>query len=446
MELENDGGDMSKFQHWESRIMNGDLMVSFVDRVDVAISEITLAFLEDLGWYETKTYTGGLFRTGKGRGCSFLTANCINFNQVFSNDFNYNSNKINCSPSRLSWGYYIKQSDYADNCPTVTKDVNIDLSNYANDYFPSSCSLGNNLDIFYEYGGTTSTNSICVLTKASPDNTGNKSKPYQAVCVKATCTKNYLYLTLGENNSVVCPRSGGTIKPAYTEGPVLCPDYNLICTSDIYCTSITDCLSKKSRPKKDTWTYNYSISTSLNRNSPGSAIQPGIDISGEGLCRPYCSGCFSKNECNLCPSNYKLLVEPYTYCANLDRYFYYLDSREYFRCDALLKGCRTCTKSKCKSCKSGYKYDKDAEDCYLVKNSNPYCTKYDYDGCISCSSGYIMIESSDYCQSKNNYNLAEYYSNDGLRYVPCYKSMENCKECSSSNKCNKCNSGFYLDK
>ena len=73
VELEDDGHEYSKYQHWESRIMNGDLMVSLIDRVDVTISEITLAFLEDLGWYETKTYTGGLFRTGKHRGCSFLT-------------------------------------------------------------------------------------------------------------------------------------------------------------------------------------------------------------------------------------------------------------------------------------------------------------------------------------------------------------------------------------
>ena len=442
VELEDDGNDYSKFQHWESRIMNGDLMVSLVDRVDVTISEITLAFLEDLGWYETKTYTGGLFRTGKNRGCSFLTGNCLSFSQTFSNDFNYNTNKINCSPSRLGWGYYIVESGYADNCPTITKNVNIDLSNYNTDYFPSSCSIGSALSIFYEYGGEISPNSICVLTKASPSDTGNKGKPYQAVCVRATCTKNYLYLSLGDNNNVVCPRSGGLIRPAETEGPILCPDYNLICTSEIFCNSILDCINKKSRPKKETWTYDYTISTTLNMNSPGAVIQPAIDITGEGLCRSYCSGCYRKNECNLCPSNYKLLVEPYPYCANIPNSQYYLDYGEYFRCDALLKGCYTCTKSRCRSCKSGYTLDYD--DCYVNKNSNPYCSKYDYDGCVSCNSGYIMLESSDYCQYKGNYNLNEYYSNDGLRYIPCHKSMENCKECSSSNKCSKCNSGFYL--
>ena len=442
VELEDDGLEYSKYQHWESRIMNGDLMVSLIDRVDVTISEITLAFLEDLGWYETKTYTGGLFRTGKHRGCSFLTTSCTSYSQTFSNDFNYNKNKIGCSSSRLGWGGYIIESGYADNCPTITKNINIDLSNYANDYFPTSCSIGSALSIFNEYGGDIYPNSICVLTKASPSYTGNKGHPFETVCVRVTCTKNYLYLAIGDNNKIVCPRSGGLIRPAETEGPILCPDYNLICTSDIYCNSMLDCINKKARPKKDTWTYDYSIRTTLYMSSPGSVIQPGIDITGEGLCRSYCSGCFSRNECNLCPSSYKLLVEPYSYCANLGSGYYYLDYGEYFRCDALLMGCKTCTKTKCKSCKNGY-YLEDY-DCYINKNINPYCTKRNYDGCISCSSGYIMIESNDKCVSKNNYNLKEYYSNDGLRYIPCSKSMENCIECSSSNICTKCNSGFYL--
>ena len=41
--------------------MNGDLMVSLVDRIDFTLSEITLALFEDTGWYETKKYTGRLF-------------------------------------------------------------------------------------------------------------------------------------------------------------------------------------------------------------------------------------------------------------------------------------------------------------------------------------------------------------------------------------------------
>lgn len=94
-------------------------MVSLVDRADISISEITLAFFEDTNWYETKNYTGGLFRTGKGRGCQFLTNSCASYKNYFSNDFVYDQ-KENCSPSRLSRGYYSVE-DYADRCPIVSK-------------------------------------------------------------------------------------------------------------------------------------------------------------------------------------------------------------------------------------------------------------------------------------------------------------------------------------
>ena len=193
VELEDDGAEYSQFQHWESRIMNGDLMVSLVDRVDVTISEITLAFLEDLGYYETKTYTGGLFRTGKGRGCSFLTSNCISYSQVFSNDFNYNAKKIGFSPTRLSYGYYIKETDYADNCPIITKNYNFDYSNYNQDYFPSSCTMGSTLFIFNEYGGKISENSICVLTKASASGTGNSGNLFKPF-VQELLVQNITYI------------------------------------------------------------------------------------------------------------------------------------------------------------------------------------------------------------------------------------------------------------
>ena len=81
-------------------------------------------------------------------------------------------------------------------------------------------------------------------------------------------------------------------------------------------------------------------------------------------------------------------------------------------------------------------YDRNDKDCYINRSLNPYYTKSDFVGYISCSSRYIMIESSNYCDN--------YYSNDGIRYFHCYKSVRNCKECTNSNKYTKCNSGFYL--
>ena len=43
----------------------------------MAISEFTLSFLEDSGWYKANYYTGGLFRFGKNQGWQFIENDCL---------------------------------------------------------------------------------------------------------------------------------------------------------------------------------------------------------------------------------------------------------------------------------------------------------------------------------------------------------------------------------
>ena len=94
LELEDYGGAGSAGAHWESRYMSGDYM-TFSDLHDETISEMTLALFEDSGWYNVNYYTGGLFRFGKGEGCSFFNDNCIDkngktpFKQDFCDEFKY---------------------------------------------------------------------------------------------------------------------------------------------------------------------------------------------------------------------------------------------------------------------------------------------------------------------------------------------------------------------
>ena len=440
VELEDNGGELFEQCHWESRIMHGDIMVYLVDTVDLALSEITLAVFEDSGWYETKNYTGGLFRFGKGRGCAFVQNNCKSFSQTFSNDFIYD-NRLNCAPSRLSWGGYVIENNYADNCKIITKNMSLDYANYSKDYFPTRCSSG--INVYNAYGEKYSPTSICVLTRASASGTGNSGKGFQPVCVNATCTNNYLYLTLDEGNSIICPREGGLVRPADSEGPILCPDYNLICTGEVYCNSIFDCINKKSRPKNNTFTYDYSIKTTLHYTNVGSVVSPPMEYSDEGLCSAQCSGCYGKRMCNLCPNNYKLIINPAYFCWNGDNGTYTsLGSGEYATCDADFPGCYKCSKTKCNSCKSGF-YREDGE-CYFNQKLNLYCQRWNYDGCIQCTSAAFFIENDKVCKLKSNYNLAEFYTLDNSKYFYCYRAMTNCKECSSNKICTKCNSGYIL--
>jgi len=53
-------------------------------------------------------------------------------------------------------------------------------------------------------------------------------------------------LTLKINGiEIVCPFLGGEVKLANFDGVLRCPDYNLLCTSEIYCDSSLDCVRKK---------------------------------------------------------------------------------------------------------------------------------------------------------------------------------------------------------
>ena len=76
VELENYGDEGTAGSHWEARILLGDYMngISYTEEV---ISEITLALLEDMGFYKANYYTGGLMRYGKNKGCEFVYDKCV---------------------------------------------------------------------------------------------------------------------------------------------------------------------------------------------------------------------------------------------------------------------------------------------------------------------------------------------------------------------------------
>ena len=55
--------------YWESRILLGEYMCRYGYEPERFISEITLAFLEDTGYYTVNYYTGGRMQYGRNKGC-----------------------------------------------------------------------------------------------------------------------------------------------------------------------------------------------------------------------------------------------------------------------------------------------------------------------------------------------------------------------------------------
>ena len=106
LELEDQGGDGSTISHWEQRILLGEYMGAVIYQEEMAISEFTLALLEDSTWYKVNYYTGGLFRFGKNKGCAFIENDCLdqNLKSNFKNEFFDGDNPWygSCSTGRQS--------------------------------------------------------------------------------------------------------------------------------------------------------------------------------------------------------------------------------------------------------------------------------------------------------------------------------------------------------
>ncbi len=265
IELENQGGDGSVGSHWEARIMLGDYMIS-TDYPEIVISEISLALLEDTGWYYVNYYTGGLFRYGKGLGCDFLNNKCIHKGKTsFGREFCVNINEDRCSSGNIDRGIcYIIPSNYfpysyfnnpykigfsfADYCPVM-------FTPYSKDkyYFYSRCdSNGKNMYNFSpEYGETYGPNSICVLSSLKPQS--SLSDSYKtARCHKVSCdtnTKSFI-LDIGEVN-LTCSGNYEEIEVEGYSGSIICPDYNRVCTGSIWCNDPLSCIEKESLYNED---------------------------------------------------------------------------------------------------------------------------------------------------------------------------------------------------
>jgi hypothetical protein len=269
VELENQGGQGTAGEHWEARVMLGDFMVGEAYE-EIAISEISLALMEDLGWYKTNKYTGGLFRFGKNMGCKFLSDDCIKSTDETSHydEFCHQKEELLCTAGRHVKGIcsiygsagetinplfaYFKDKTLvgytnADHCPLAQT---IDTETFL---WLGSCKWGKSQYDFEKIGG----NSGCFVSNISLN--GNSKNQY-AACYEYVCdfTNSILNVALGEK-TIKCPKNGGTIdvESGSHKGLLACPDYNLLCTSSPQCNDVLDCIDSKAEVLSSTFNYDY---------------------------------------------------------------------------------------------------------------------------------------------------------------------------------------------
>ena len=276
IELENQGGSGTSGSHWESRVMLGDYMIGF-DYGEIYLSEITLGLFNDSGWYRVNDYTGGLFRHGKNQKCDFLEEKCIK-NEIspFPNEFCNDKAFYRCGSSRLTRSFcylvsytsdipsgyqYFSNSlkggySYSDYCPISMELLNNTM------YLPGSCKYGSSLG-YENIGEVVGDKSICVLSSLVGSNETsipmemlkNRIRP---MCYPITCNTNTktVIITVLQTN-ISCPTEGGQQKVDGFDGVIYCPDYNSVCTGTVFCSSLSDCIIKKSVALDETFVYSY---------------------------------------------------------------------------------------------------------------------------------------------------------------------------------------------
>lgn len=262
VELESQGGSGSVGSHWEGRIMMGDIMTS-TDNHEYSISEITLALLEDSGWYKVNYYTGGLFKFGKKEGCSFLNTTCIqNETTAFPKEYCLKSESSICYTGGLIKGYCVLGEFYsniprefqyfsdptkgglksADYCPLASADSD---SEYL---MPTFCKYGKPTEDLTSLGEEIGDNSICVDTTLSRNDDLETIKGQsKAICYKIKCddSNESIIITVGEK-TVTCKEGTESVIVEGYDGIIKCPQYSNFCHITTWCNDPFECIEKKS--------------------------------------------------------------------------------------------------------------------------------------------------------------------------------------------------------
>ncbi|XP_071451528.1 leishmanolysin-like peptidase [Hetaerina americana] len=77
-ELEDQGGDGTELTHWEKRVFEDEAMTG-TQTQEGSFSRLTLALMEDTGWYRANYSVAAPLHWGKGLGCSFAMRSCADW-------------------------------------------------------------------------------------------------------------------------------------------------------------------------------------------------------------------------------------------------------------------------------------------------------------------------------------------------------------------------------
>ena len=249
--------------HWENRVLHTELMTAVVNSKSV-VSEFTLAYFEDTGWYEADFTKAGHLHWGNLKGCDFVTKKCntgtkdapsmqLQAEGYFCSEVYaapYTTTMTGCTHGGLSKGY-CNQKSYTTTIPVDAFSYFTDpkqgglLSTMdfcpMYDHFSNGiCSDTSNqkTDQLNYYGDIYGSSSKCIRTTTKHEKWENDKTPNSA-CAEIVCNNEgtSAVVTLkdinGVKQSITCAASdagtGKVMSNFHASGYVYCPDLAVHC-------------------------------------------------------------------------------------------------------------------------------------------------------------------------------------------------------------------------
>lgn len=236
LELEDGGGKGTSGSHWEKRLLMNEIMTGSVDTRSV-VSKMTLALLEDSGWYRANYSMADHLSWGRNQGTEFVTLPC----NLWKAAYHCNTTQLSgCTYNREAEGY----------CPIVSYSG--DLPHWAQ-YFPQAnkggqSSLADYCTYFVAYsdgsctdsnsarapdrmlGEVRASNSRCMASSLVRTGFVRGSMTQGNGCYQHRCTNSTLEVAV-DGVWKACPEAGGPIQFLGFNGELICPAYHELCSA-----------------------------------------------------------------------------------------------------------------------------------------------------------------------------------------------------------------------
>lgn len=264
----NTGGKSAISGHWSRRAMNTDYMIGRSHGENL-ITEITLAFFEDSGWYKADYAKANIFFWGKGRGCNFFLGSCIKTSRTSEDLLNI----MVRTHHKKEFCQYINQpacsmhNQFRGFCgaKVYKHDLPLNQQNFDSPRVGGYDSFVNRCPIVVEnklsqafYGGNCKFGAkeglsefelicpecACFLSSLRRNaneedeeipkiHSYSKEPHLKAACYKFGCKNNLIYVQL-DGKEYLCPSARKLSIPGYF-GRVYCPNKRVLCDKKYFC-------------------------------------------------------------------------------------------------------------------------------------------------------------------------------------------------------------------